>query len=87
MFALLPTKPIEKVEAPEQVQDLLRRASHNRAVAATLCNERSSRSHSVFQLRIEGKNHATGAVATGLLNLIDLAGSERLASSGSTGEV
>lgn len=76
----------DRVEAPDQVHELLRRASHNRAVASTNCNERSSRSHSVFQLKIDGKNTITGAVASGLLNLIDLAGSERLANSGSTGD-
>ncbi len=43
-----------------QVQRLLERASKNRAVAATQCNERSSRSHSVFILTITGKNKTTG---------------------------
>eukprot|EP01048_Picozoa_sp_COSAG05_P016788 COSAG05_NODE_2209_length_3393_cov_6.778351_2_plen_85_part_00 len=41
-------------------------------------NERSSRSHSVFQLQIEGQNALTGESNSGVLNLIDLAGSERL---------
>ena len=44
-------------------------------------NERSSRSHSVFTLRIFGTN-SSGETCEGTLNLVDLAGSERLNSSG-----
>lgn len=53
-------------------------------MAATLMNERSSRSHSVFTLRISGVNigidgtSGTGERCEGSLNLVDLAGSERL---------
>ncbi|KDN42769.1 hypothetical protein RSAG8_06523, partial [Rhizoctonia solani AG-8 WAC10335] len=53
-----------------------------RTVAATLMNERSSRSHSVFTLRVTGHNTHTGESCSGALNLVDLAGSERLNSSG-----
>jgi kinesin family protein C1 len=74
------------VDTPEAVFELLDRASKNRAVAATNCNERSSRSHSVFTLRLTGTNTVTDETCYGVLNLIDLAGSERLSSSGSTGE-
>lgn len=74
------------VKSPEQVYRLLGRAQQNRSQAATLCNERSSRSHSVFTLHITGRNSATGEVLSGDLNLIDLAGSERLNSSGSVGD-
>jgi kinesin family member C1 len=51
-------------------------------------NERSSRSHSVFTLRIFGSNSSSGAGETceGSLNLVDLAGSERLNSSGAGGD-
>ena len=45
-------------------------------------NERSSRSHSVFTLRICGENTMTGETCEGTLNLVDLAGSERLEKSG-----
>ncbi|KAJ3125213.1 kinesin-like nuclear fusion protein [Nowakowskiella sp. JEL0407] len=74
------------VNNPREVHNLLKKASHNRAVAATQCNERSSRSHSVFTLRLSGRNDLTDETIEGNLNLIDLAGSERLSSSGSTGE-
>ena len=75
-----------KVETPEQVHELLIKAAKNRAVAETHCNERSSRSHSVFILNIVGSNPITGENIEGILNLVDLAGSERLAQSGSTGD-
>ena len=48
-----------------QVHELLRKASHNRAVAETKCNERSSRSHSVFRLKISGINKHTQEACTG----------------------
>ncbi|KAI9362080.1 P-loop containing nucleoside triphosphate hydrolase protein [Zopfochytrium polystomum] len=72
--------------SPSDVLDLLTKAAHRRAVAATNCNERSSRSHSVFTLRLCGQNSLTEEACEGVLNLIDLAGSERLSSSGSTGD-
>ncbi|KAJ6188127.1 hypothetical protein N7519_003035 [Penicillium mononematosum] len=52
----------------------------------TTANERSSRSHSVFILKLTGQNHITGERSEGTLNLVDLAGSERLSHSGATGE-
>ncbi|KAI8912758.1 P-loop containing nucleoside triphosphate hydrolase protein, partial [Gorgonomyces haynaldii] len=74
------------VSNSSQVFDLLKKASANRAVASTNCNERSSRSHSVFTLFLTGSNSITQEQCQGTLNLIDLAGSERLSSSGSTGD-
>ncbi|KAJ2005854.1 kinesin-like nuclear fusion protein [Coemansia thaxteri] len=75
-----------KVDSAERVHWLLARAADNRTVAATNCNERSSRSHSVFTLFLRGTNALTGESSSGVLNLIDLAGSERLANSGSSGD-
>ncbi|KAK2740925.1 kinesin-like nuclear fusion protein [Myotisia sp. PD_48] len=74
------------LDSQDMVESLLLRASTNRSVAATNANERSSRSHSVFMLRIFGKNSISGEYSEGTLNLVDLAGSERLSHSGSTGE-
>jgi kinesin family protein C1 len=79
-------KNIVIFDSPDQVQQVLKQASENRAVASTNCNERSSRSHSVFTLKISGKNRVTEELLEGTLNLIDLAGSERLSNSGSTGD-
>lgn len=74
------------LDSPVQVHELLRQASKNRSTAATNANDRSSRSHSVFVLRLEGHNAITGEKREGVLNLIDLAGSERLSSSQTTGD-
>lgn len=68
--------------SPAQVRTLLALAQSRRTVAATLMNERSSRSHSVFTLRVTGANARTGESCDGCLNLVDLAGSERLNASG-----
>lgn len=75
-----------RLESPEMVETILKRAAANRSVAATKANERSSRSHSVFILKLIGENHITGERSEGTLNLVDLAGSERLSHSGATGE-
>ncbi|ESK93165.1 kinesin family protein [Moniliophthora roreri MCA 2997] len=66
------------LQSPTQVRTLLAQAASRRSVAATLMNERSSRSHSVFTLRISGVNTRTGETCEGCLNLVDLAGSERI---------
>nr|GEV14624.1 kinesin-like protein KIN-14C [Tanacetum cinerariifolium] len=68
-----------------QVSTLLQKAAHSRSVGRTDMNEESSRSHFVFILRIHGVNESTEQVQ-GVLNLIDLAGSERLSSSGAKGQ-
>lgn len=74
------------LDSPNKVETILRKAMSNRSVAATKANERSSRSHSVFILKLNGENSITGEKSEGTLNLVDLAGSERLSHSGSTGE-
>lgn len=74
------------LDSPEMVGSILRRAAANRSVAATKANERSSRSHSVFILKLIGENTFTGERSEGTLNLVDLAGSERLSHSGATGD-
>lgn len=74
------------LDGPSTVESILRLATANRSVAATKANERSSRSHSVFILKLTGHNEATGEKSEGTLNLVDLAGSERLSHSKATGE-
>ncbi|KAJ8459696.1 hypothetical protein OPV22_032622 [Ensete ventricosum] len=69
-----------------EVSFLLQQAAESRSVGRTQMNEQSSRSHFVFTLRIFGVNESTEQQVQGVLNLIDLAGSERLAKSGSTGD-
>ncbi|KAJ2982812.1 hypothetical protein NQ176_g1127 [Zarea fungicola] len=75
-----------RLSSPDVVETMLSEAQKNRSVAATKANERSSRSHSIFILKIVGENLATGERCEGTLNLVDLAGSERLKHSQAEGD-
>ncbi|CAK9044880.1 Carboxy-terminal kinesin 2 (XCTK2) [Durusdinium trenchii] len=68
------------------VHKLLAKAARERHTAATALNDRSSRSHAVFQLSLEGHSQASLPSRSGLLSLVDLAGSERVMQSQVTGE-
>ncbi|SPO22782.1 probable kinesin motor protein 1 [Ustilago trichophora] len=74
----------EIVTDSDTVLDLIQRGQDERHVGATDWNERSSRSHCVFQLTIESRARDASSsgkeVRISQLNLIDLAGSERAAS-------
>ncbi|KAL8865528.1 MAG: hypothetical protein Q9174_006836, partial [Haloplaca sp. 1 TL-2023] len=64
---------------------LLQDGSHKRQVAATKCNDLSSRSHTVFTITTYIKRTAENGedyVSAGKLNLVDLAGSENIQRSG-----
>lgn len=64
---------------------LLRDGSHKRQVAATKCNDLSSRSHTVFTITVYMKRTSDAGedyVSAGKLNLVDLAGSENIQRSG-----
>lgn len=75
-----------QLNSAASIEQMLGEAQRNRSVAATKANERSSRSHSVFILKLVGDNAATGERCEGTLNLVDLAGSERLKQSQAEGE-
>ncbi|GMI77548.1 KINESIN-LIKE PROTEIN IN ARABIDOPSIS THALIANA A [Hibiscus trionum] len=77
---------IVDVSSITEISSLLRQAAQSRSVSRTQMNEQSSRSHMVFTLRISGTNESTEQQVQGVLNLIDLAGSERLSRSGATGD-
>lgn len=79
----LKTVPLDSANT---VESILKQAANNRSVAATKSNERSSRSHSVFILKLVGRNSTTNETSEGTLNLVDLAGSERLKQSGAEGD-
>mmetsp|Transcript_46333 Transcript_46333/g.79913 ORF Transcript_46333/g.79913 Transcript_46333/m.79913 type:complete len:1029 (-) Transcript_46333:99-3185(-) len=78
------------VSSYEQIQELMNRGTRNRTVAATQMNETSSRAHTIFiitvtQTRVDReRGKATDKVSC--INLIDLAGSERQASTGAQGD-
>ncbi|KAL2835408.1 P-loop containing nucleoside triphosphate hydrolase protein [Aspergillus pseudoustus] len=64
---------------------LLQQGSHKRQVAATKCNDLSSRSHTVFTITVNIKRTTESGeeyVCPGKLNLVDLAGSENIQRSG-----
>lgn len=67
-----------KLESSQDALDMFAKSSIKRSTASTNSNERSSRSHSIFILNISGYNSKSGTKCEGCLNLIDLAGSERL---------
>ena len=74
---------------PDDVLSLIARGSQNRSMAATRMNERSSRSHSVFTATIESHERTPAGVehvTFSRVNLIDLAGSERVGRSGAAGQ-
>ena len=79
---------IVEVEQAEDVYKLLHKSRENRMNAETQWNTHSSRSHSLFQLQIQGHHPRIkgGINIDGALNLIDLAGSERVLKSKAEGD-
>ncbi|EKX53615.1 hypothetical protein GUITHDRAFT_58112, partial [Guillardia theta CCMP2712] len=67
----------------EDIHKLMTTSEKHRTVKGTDMNERSSRSHTVFQVSIPS-HIPFSRVLHGSLNLVDLAGSERLAKSNAT---
>ena len=58
----------------------MRKGLRNRHVSATILNEESSRSHSIFTVEIESKikeKEGLELVNSSKINFVDLAGSER----------
>ncbi|GAA5954378.1 hypothetical protein JCM10213_005365 [Rhodosporidiobolus nylandii] len=71
------------IQNAEEGLRVLRRGSERRQIASTNCNERSSRSHSIFTIHVHVKeNGGTDVLKVGKLNLVDLAGSENVGRSG-----
>ncbi|KAG6623254.1 Kinesin-like protein [Phytophthora cinnamomi] len=71
----------------ESMNSVMNRGFKNRTVGATLMNEGSSRSHSIFTVVVETNETIGGQdhFKAGKLNLVDLAGSERQSKTGATG--
>lgn len=74
------------IKSPEQAITILNQANKKRSTAATKSNDHSSRSHSIFIIDLQGYNSLTKESSYGTLNLIDLAGSERLNNSRAEGD-
>uniref|UniRef100_A0A0D9W614 Kinesin motor domain-containing protein n=1 Tax=Leersia perrieri TaxID=77586 RepID=A0A0D9W614_9ORYZ len=82
----IPDANLVTVKCAQDVLDLMRVGQRNRAVGSTALNERSSRSHSVLTVHVQGKEIASGSTLRGCLHLVDLAGSERVDKSEAAGE-
>jgi len=59
---------------------------NSRHTGATKANARSSRSHTVIQVHMTMKNNFNGNEKESTMNLIDLAGAERINDTGATGK-
>lgn len=68
-----------KVATVEDVDAILKRGAATRSVGATNMNDKSSRSHQILTVMVDCIDPMTQTIVNhGCLNLIDLAGSERL---------
>ncbi|XP_046398378.1 centromere-associated protein E-like [Ischnura elegans] len=86
----------EIVDCPEKVMAVMKKGEKMRRVGVTDINERSSRSHTIFRITIESRRNQTDLNSSGTywddavhvshLNLIDLAGSERVVQTKATGD-
>lgn len=65
------------VRSPSEMLKVMQTGSSNRTIAATRMNERSSRSHSLFQIQITQKNTKMDSNKFSKLYFVDLAGSEK----------
>ncbi|DAZ94857.1 TPA: hypothetical protein N0F65_008159 [Lagenidium giganteum] len=81
----------KQVTGVAEIDAVMQQGKKNRSVGATLMNQTSSRSHSMFTITVEACSNAAGVdgkqhICVGKLNLVDLAGSERQAKTGATGD-
>lgn len=76
----------KEVNYESEVLVLISVAKGNRASSKTSMNERSSRSHMIIIVKVEGENLAANLSYDGQLYLVDLAGCERVGKSGVTGQ-
>ncbi|CAM0145468.1 unnamed protein product [Urochloa decumbens] len=81
----LPDAKICQVQSPSDVINLMQLGEKHRASSSTAMNHRSSRSHSILTVLVNGKD-ISGNVSHSSLHLVDLAGSERVDRSEATGE-
>ena len=76
------------VDSQEKIEKLMDQGNAARAVAATQMNATSSRSHSIFIIKMQQKEVIEGQQkdVRATINLVDLAGSERVSKTGATGD-
>nr|CAH8869272.1 unnamed protein product [Trichobilharzia regenti] len=74
------------ITSEDEMLYYLEKAEKQRHVGCTQLNISSSRSHLIILLKVHGENHLHNITSHGALTLADLAGSENVTKSGSTGE-
>ncbi|CAM9864901.1 unnamed protein product, partial [Ectocarpus sp. 8 AP-2014] len=75
-----------RVTSLEEAVGVLKKGAEHRATAATLMNNVSSRSHSIFMLRLDQRDVVHDCKVSARLTLVDLAGSERAGKTGAEGK-
>ncbi|XP_049935600.1 kinesin-like protein KIN-14L [Nymphaea colorata] len=81
----VPDASLHLVQCPTDIHNLMSLGQKNRAVSSTAMNNRSSRSHSVLTVHVQGID-TSGSLIRSSLHLVDLAGSERVDKSEATGD-
>ena len=77
---------INPVSNEEEALNLLFLGDTSRAIGETEMNQSSSRSHCIFTILVEKRQHGTDTVIRSKLNIVDLAGSERVSKTSSIGQ-
>lgn len=77
---------VMEVRSSNEVQRVIQAGMKLRATHETKMNTVSSRSHTIMILKVKSKSLETNDETVGLLNVIDLAGSERIKKSESEGQ-
>ncbi|KAK4485438.1 hypothetical protein RD792_008078 [Penstemon davidsonii] len=83
---VLPDATLREVKSTIDVINLMKLGEVNRAVGSTAINIRSSRSHSVLTVHVQGEDVTGGNILRSCLHLVDLAGSERVDKSEVSGD-
>jgi Kinesin motor domain len=76
------------VKSFQEIASVFQVGKRNRMTAATLMNNSSSRSHSIFTVTVESSSlqmNGKSSIRVGKLHLVDLAGSERQSKTGAVG--
>ena len=78
---------IHQIYSEQEGIDLMMMGNFIRHVSATPSNLASSRSHCIFTIALESREHDTEIIRTSKLHLVDLAGSERVAKTNINGKI
>lgn len=74
------------IDNTDDFLNLLQLSQEQRIVSGTKLNSQSSRSHTIFMLELTSTNKIKNVTKKGILNLVDLAGTEKIKKTGAVGE-